>query len=192
MTDAAHRRRRQTIEVVQPIGRRPPRLRAYQTERVGPAPQASSVTVSSIMRSNRSTGTKPELALSRALHKKIGSRGLPGSPEFVYPRFRLAVFVHGDFWHRCPICKLSLPKTHAAFWRRKFKRNVERDRLVTKELQELGWNVIVIWEHEIKASPRECAQRIRAAIARATRARGNDLGGDVHGTAPLHYEVERR
>ncbi|MDG6921108.1 MAG: very short patch repair endonuclease [Nitrososphaerota archaeon] len=113
------------------------------------------------MRSNRGSGTKPELALSRLLRKKIMKTGLPGSPDFVYPRSKLAVFVHGCFWHRCPIHAKSLPKVHTAFWRRKFERNKERDRLNREELRSLGWRVIEIWEHEIREDPQSVAAKIR-------------------------------
>jgi DNA mismatch endonuclease, patch repair protein len=120
------------------------------------------------MKSNKRSGTRPEVVLSRLLRKKLTVSALPGRPEFVYSRPRVAVFVHGCFWHRCPVDDLPLPKTHTAFWRRKFARNVERDRLNREELESMGWKVIEIWEHEVKANPRSCTEQILAEV----RARG--------------------
>jgi DNA mismatch endonuclease (patch repair protein) len=148
---------------------RPP-IRNYVTRPVGPPPKPSSTAVSRSMQSNRGLGTKPELTLGRLLRRKILRSKLPGSPDFVYPRAKLAVFVHGCWWHRCPVDNLPKPKTHAAFWRRKFARNVERDRLNREELQSMGWEVIEIWEHEVKANPRACAERVLAEVRTRRRA----------------------
>ena len=116
------------------------------------------------MKSNKGRGTSPELVLSRLLRRDLADTQLPGRPDFVYPRAKLAVFVHGCFWHRCPADNPPLPKTHRAFWRRKFARNVERDRLNREELESLGWKVIEIWEHEVKSNPRDCAKRIQEEV----------------------------
>jgi DNA mismatch endonuclease (patch repair protein) len=115
------------------------------------------------MKSNRPSGTKPELILSRLLRKRLAPNALPGNPDFVYPRGKLAVFVHGCFWHRCPIHGTRLPKTHRAYWRRKFERNVERDKMNKARLARIGWNVLEIWEHEVLKDPKQCVQRIRRA-----------------------------
>ena len=117
------------------------------------------------MRANKGSGTKPELTLARLLRKRLVRSKLPGSPDFVYPRARLAVFVHGDFWHRNPALELPLPTRHRAFWQRKFARNAERDRLVKEELEALGWRVLVVWENEVKSDPREVARRISRMVA---------------------------
>jgi DNA mismatch endonuclease (patch repair protein) len=135
--------------------------RRYASRPVGPAPKPSSQAVSRSMKANRSSGTKPELVLAKLLRKKLARHNLPGSPDFVYPRAKLAVFVHGDFWHRCPVCDLPLPRTHREFWRRKFARNVERDRLNQKELEGMGWRVLVVWEHEVMDDAKASARRIR-------------------------------
>jgi DNA mismatch endonuclease (patch repair protein) len=112
------------------------------------------------MRSNVSSGTKPELLLSRLLRKKISKSDLPGSPDFVFPRKRLVVFVHGCFWHRCPKCDFALPKRNRSFWAAKFERNVARDRLANRELKRMGWKVIEVWEHELRRNPMRVKQRI--------------------------------
>ena len=111
------------------------------------------------------------MALSRLLRKKLAHNNLPGSPDIAYRKEKVALFVHGCFWHRCPIHGTKIPSTHSAFWRRKFARNVERDRLNREELESMGWKVIEIWEHEVKADPRGCAERIRAEVRTRSRVR---------------------
>lgn len=125
------------------------------------SPMASSPSVSKSMKSNKSSGTKPELVLSKLLRKKIYKNKLAGSPDFVYCRKKIAVFVHGCFWHRCPICKIPLPKTHRAFWKSKFERNVQRDKLVKRKLRSIGWKHIVVWEHEVRKDPIGIAKKIK-------------------------------
>lgn len=85
-------------------------------------------------------------------------------PDFVFPTLRLAVFVDGCFWHRCPLHS-TWPKTNAAFWRRKLAANKARDRLVNSTLRNYRWFVLRIWEHELKPSnhPR-LARRIQTAL----------------------------
>jgi DNA mismatch endonuclease, patch repair protein len=145
-------------------------MRVYKTQPPGPSPRPSSIAISRSMQSNRGKGTRPELVLSRALRKRLTNNDLPGSPDFVYRTERLAVFVHGCFWHRCPVDASPLPKTHTTFWKRKFARNVERDTLNREELQSMGWKVIEIWEHEVKANPRACAERVLAQVRTQRRA----------------------
>jgi DNA mismatch endonuclease, patch repair protein len=139
--------------------------RAYSTKPVGRSPSASSRSVAKSMKSNRASGTIPELKLAKLLRRKLVSTDLPGRPDFVYARSKVALFVHGCFWHRCPVCDLPLPRTNADFWRRKFERNVERDRLNRKELESMGWRVLEIWEHEIRGDPAAAVRRIQALLA---------------------------
>ncbi len=102
----------------------------------------------------RGQGNKDtELALIRVFraHRVTGWRrrqAVFGKPDFVFPRLRLAVFVDGCFWHGCPQ-HATKPRNNAAFWRRKFAANRERDRLVTRTLRKTGWRVLRIWEHEL-------------------------------------------
>lgn len=140
--------------------------RVYASRPVGESPPASSTAVSESMKSNKAIGTSPELALSRLLRKRLVRSDLPGSPDIVYPKQKVAVFVHGCFWHRCPIHAKGFPKTHTAFWRRKFERNVERDRLNRRELESMGWTVLEIWEHEVKEDPAAVAGRIRSLVVK--------------------------
>ena len=74
---------------------------------------------------------------------------LPGKPDFVFPRLRVAVFVDGCFWHGCPRHGTQ-PKTNAKFWLAKITGNKARDRQVNRRLHKLGWRVLRIWEHELK------------------------------------------
>lgn len=102
--------------------------------------------------------------MASALGKKPRRSNLPGRPDFIYSKSKVAVFVHGCFWHRCPVCNLGLPKTHRGYWKRKFDRNLERDALVSDELRRMGWSFIVVWEHEVKANPYRQADRIRKLV----------------------------
>jgi DNA mismatch endonuclease (patch repair protein) len=98
--------------------------------------------------------TAPEIAVRRAAHSlglrfRLHRRDLPGRPDLVLPRYKMAVFVHGCFWHRHPECSnCTMPKTRVEFWRDKFAANVERDQRVSENLRKLGWRVEVIWECE--------------------------------------------
>ena len=88
---------------------------------------------------------------------------LPGRPDFVFPRQRLAVFVDGCFWHGCPKHS-NMPANNRAFWMKKLTGNQTRDRLVTRTLRKNGWRVLRIWEHELKKPARALA-RIRKVLA---------------------------
>lgn len=146
----------------------PKSTRHYTTETAGQPPEPSSSAVSRSMRSNKGLGTGPELALARMLRRRIRRSKLPGSPDFVYRKARVAIFVHGCWWHRCPREDFPLPRTHTTFWKRKFARNVERDRLNREELESMGWKVMEIWEHEVKENPRACAERVLEEVRMRT------------------------
>jgi DNA mismatch endonuclease (patch repair protein) len=106
----------------------------------------------------RSTNTTPERRVRSIAHRsglrfRLARRDLPGKPDFVLAKHRLAVFVHGCFWHRHPGCKrASTPGTRTEFWQAKFNANVERDARLIRALHELGWRSLVIWECEIRDS----------------------------------------
>ena len=112
------------------------------------------LTRSQIMARIGSKDTAPELRLRRALRARgVGYRlhvkGMPGRPDVVLVGARLAVFVHGCFWHRHPGCRRRTdPKTSSTFWQDKFRRNVERDARKTRQLMDAGWKVGVLWECE--------------------------------------------
>jgi DNA mismatch endonuclease (patch repair protein) len=141
--------------------------------RDGRSPLPDSDSTSRVMSANRGKDTLPELMLRKSL-VRIGVTGyrlhkydIPGRPDIAFPRSRLAVFVNGCFWHRCPICKPALPKTHRDFWLKKFERNIERDIKKTRTLEENGWKVLVIWECEIKRDAASMARKVCTALRRA-------------------------
>lgn len=103
----------------------------------------------------RSSDTKPEIVLRKALHKlgfrfRLHGRRLPGKPDIVLPKHRTVIFVHGCFWHRHPGCKVATtPKTNTDFWIDKFDRNQSRDTRNSEALAAAGWRVLVVWECEL-------------------------------------------
>ncbi len=116
---------------------------------------------SEIMRAVRGAGTKPEIALRKALFAKgfryrLNAKDLPGKPDIVLPKYRAVIFVHGCFWHGhdCPRGRRA-PKTNAAYWREKIMRNKERDRIAIAALQRHGWSVKISWECDLKDSSKE-------------------------------------
>ena len=108
------------------------------------------------MQGNKRRDTKPELKVRKMLREagfpgyRLQWKKVPGSPDIAYPGRKIAIFVNGCFWHRCPKCNLPLPKSNREFWDAKFKRNAERDERKINELERLGWKVFVIWECELK------------------------------------------
>lgn len=107
---------------------------------------------SEVMARVRGKDTKPELLVRRHLHAAglryvLHDRRLPGKPDLVFPSRRVAVFVHGCFWHGHEGCKkATIPATRPEFWRAKIEANKARDARVRSELEAAGWKVIVVWE----------------------------------------------
>jgi DNA mismatch endonuclease, patch repair protein len=101
--------------------------------------------------------TQPELAVRHLAHAlglrfRLHRRDLPGSPDLVFPKLRLALFVHGCFWHHHEGCRrAAVPKTREEYWKTKFKKNAERDLRNLHDLEERGWRAAVIWECELRA-----------------------------------------
>lgn len=87
---------------------------------------------------------------------------LPGHPDFVFPKSRLAVFVDGCFWHGCP-SHCRMPSSNEEYWLKKIGRNQKRDRLVSRALRREGWRVLRIWEHSLRHPDRTVA-RLRACL----------------------------
>lgn len=110
----------------------------------------------------RGRDTKPEMRVRKVLHAaglryRLYDRGLPGSPDLVFPSRRIVLFVHGCFWHRHPGCpNARLPKSRQEFWGTKLSANVERDARNRAALEAAGWSVLVIWECETR-DPRRLA-----------------------------------
>lgn len=94
-----------------------------------------------------------------------------GKPDFVFPAYKLAVFVDGCFWHGCPQ-HATMPKNNSAFWAKKLASNKARDRLVSRTLRKTGWHVIRIWEHDLRPKNQpNCLKRLRRLINSAAMLR---------------------
>jgi DNA mismatch endonuclease (patch repair protein) len=129
------------------------------------------------MRRIRGVDTTPELALRKALHAaglrgwRLYAKELPGKPDVVFRRWRVAVFVDGAFWHGHP-SKFSpgrLPK----WWEKKILANQARDRRADAELRRLGWRVVRIWDIEVRKNVSKAAARVdRAVLLRSSGSRG--------------------
>ena len=109
-------------------------------------------TRSRMMAGIRGKNTTPEIRLRKALHSmgfrfRLHDRRLPGRPDIVLPRFKVAIEVHGCFWHRHEGCHLTTtPTTRREFWIEKFAVNVARDQRNREQLQAMGWRTAVVWE----------------------------------------------
>lgn len=127
---------------------------------------------SRLMSKIRSEGSKPERLLRRLVRAASGLplgynvKSLPGSPDVVVRSLRLAIFMEGCLWHRCPR-HFRMPKSNVAFWREKIRKNVARDRRNRAALRAAGWVVWRIWEHDLKAGGESRALRnLRRRFAR--------------------------
>jgi DNA mismatch endonuclease (patch repair protein) len=136
------------------------------------APRKPSPERSAVMRAVKSRGTGPELAVRAMLRGlapgyRLNRADLPGKPDIVYRSRRLAVFVHGCFWHGhdCPR-GARLPKNNADYWREKIARNRARDAKNVAALEAMGWRALVIFECALK-NPTVLRARLGAALALA-------------------------
>jgi DNA mismatch endonuclease, patch repair protein len=129
----------------------------------------SSAKRSQMMSGIRGKDTKPEIAVRKAAHSlgyrfRLNRRDLPGSPDIVFPGRKTALFVHGCYWHRHEGCKRCYtPKSNIEFWERKFENNVSRDNRVQKELEQMGWQVAIVWECEV-SSPDGLRGKLKAYL----------------------------
>lgn len=136
--------------------------------RDGRAPVPKDPRTSAVMSRIRAKNTTPELSVRQALRER-GFTGYrlhyakaPGRPDIAFVGRRVAVFVHGCFWHGCPHCQPRRPKTHKGFWNAKLDRNRERDAEKTQALEEAGWKVFTLWECRVKRDVgRELAGAVR-------------------------------
>ncbi|MCG7983809.1 MAG: very short patch repair endonuclease [Candidatus Thiodiazotropha lotti] len=115
----------------------------------------------------KSRDTKPELTLRKLLWSK-GCRyrvknNLPGKPDIIFTKSKVAVFVDGCFWHKCPK-HFNQPKSNREFWLIKINENVRRDQKNTTTLEKSGWQVIRVWEHEIKDEVEAVAVKIISTL----------------------------
>lgn len=89
-----------------------------------------------------------------------------GVPDFAFPKRKIAIFLDGCFWHKCPSCFIP-PKTKKAFWRKKIDANVMRDKKVNIQLRRAGWKILRFWEHQIKKNPQKAIEKIKKYLARS-------------------------
>lgn len=128
-----------------------------------------------IMSSIKSKNTQPEIILRKALWQKnlryrVNYQKLPGKPDIVFTKYKIAVFCDGDFWHGhnwalrgMPSLEIELKK-YSEYWKNKILRNIERDNENTQSLKSLGWTVIRLWESDIKNNLDECVATIQETI----------------------------
>lgn len=111
---------------------------------------------SQMMAGIRSKNTTPELKVRKWLHARgyryrLHKKDLPGTPDIVFTKRKLAIFVHGCFWHKHENCHLvKIPSTRREWWQEKLERNAVRDKLSIEQLEKLGWKTLIIWECETR------------------------------------------
>lgn len=134
---------------------------------------------SALMSLIKGKNTKPELLIFRDLRRRgfyprKHYRGLPGCPDVVFVRARVAVFIDGDFWHgwKFPLWQDKLPP----FWREKIMANRKRDQKNFRKLRKAGWKVIRIWEHQVYSDLDSSIEKIIAPVQewRSTQTRRSD------------------
>lgn len=109
-----------------------------------------------IMSKVKGKNTKPELIVRSLLHRmgyrfRLHRFDLPGNPDIVLPRYKKAIFIHGCFWHGHKTCSRSKrPSTNTMFWNKKLSNNIRRDIRHLNDLKNLGWEVLVVWECQVK------------------------------------------
>jgi DNA mismatch endonuclease (patch repair protein) len=112
--------------------------------------------------------TKPEMIVRKFLHAngfryRLHVKDLPGKPDLVLPKYNSVIFVHGCFWHAHEDCKyFTIPETRTEWWKEKLFGNKERDEKRIRELEEMGWNVILVWGCELKPQKKE--ERLKRLI----------------------------
>lgn len=115
--------------------------------------------------------TRPEelvrkYLFSQGFRYRKNDKRLPGSPDIVLPMYKTVIFVNGCFWHGHEGCKYFVwPKSNEDFWKNKIETNIARDEKKTAELEALGWNVLIVWECELKKqNKKDTLQRIKTHI----------------------------
>ncbi|OGF67145.1 very short patch repair endonuclease [Candidatus Giovannonibacteria bacterium RIFCSPLOWO2_12_FULL_43_11c] len=135
------------------------------------SPKPKNQNTSRIMSANRASDTGPEVFFRKQLWR-MGIRGyrknwkkVPGRPDIAFPSKKVAIFINGCYWHGCSICNFPPPKTNADFWKEKFKNNKKRDRGKLKELNDIGWRALVVWEHDLKRPTRTLRKEILEVLS---------------------------
>jgi len=139
-------------------------------KRDGRAPIPDRVATSNVMSANKAKNTKPEIIFRKMLWSegitgyRLHWKKAPGRPDVAFPARKIAIFINGCFWHRCPNCRIHMPKSNTSFWREKFNRNVRRDKEKVRLLENDGWEVIIIWECEVRDNIIGCIDKTRIAL----------------------------
>ncbi|HMC96810.1 MAG TPA: very short patch repair endonuclease [Flavobacteriales bacterium] len=140
--------------------------------RDGRAPVPKDERTSAVMSRIRATNTAPERRMRAALAAE-GIKGYrlhytkaPGRPDIAFVGRRIALFVHGCFWHRCPHCDRSAPKSNSSWWRKKLDANHLRDKRKERHLRAAGWRVITVWECRLRANAKSQARRVGRMLDR--------------------------
>lgn len=117
----------------------------------------------------RGKNTGPEVKLRKLLWSQ-GIRGyrthynVSGKPDIVFIKKKIAIFIDGCFWHKCPVC-FQEPETRKEFWMKKIQSNVERDKKVNEQLKVEGWTVMRFWEHDIRKKPDAVIKKIKEKMS---------------------------
>jgi len=136
-----------------------------------PKPSLRSWIVSRVKGKN----TKPEMVFRKELRAqglteyRLHPKTLPGRPGVYVTSKKLAIFINGCFWHRCPYCKPSVPKTHKAFWSKKFAANMARNKRKRTKLKKLGIKLVVFWECQIKKNAPKLVARLSKVLSSRKR-----------------------
>lgn len=138
--------------------------------RDGRAPVPKDPRTSALMSRIRSKDTGPELILRHLLRNagytgyRLHYKRAPGRPDIAFVGLRVAVFVHGCFWHSCPHCQPPRPKTNTKFWHNKLDTNQVRDQRKCRELRSAGWQVITVWECQLRKRPISQLRRVERSL----------------------------
>ena len=143
------------------------RTRKRKYIRDGRAPIPKKEVTSRVMSSIKAKNTQPEILLRKALVKNglVGYRlhweKAVGRPDICYPGRKIAIFVHGCFWHRCPRCHPKIPTSHKGFWKEKFRKNVQRDKKKKRLLENDSWEVLTFWECQVRKRITFCVKKTK-------------------------------
>lgn len=167
-------------------GARPSRSVSLGRGLVVPYPEPTDEAATKMGKANRRTGTKPEIRLRAAVHRRglrfrkdllVRAGDVKVRPDIVFPRAMVAVFVDGCFWHGCPDHQ-HVPRRNRAYWIPKLRANVERDHRVDVALSTAGWHVERIWEHEEVAT-------VAGRIEHLVRSGPMHVSGGGHDDSPI-------
>jgi DNA mismatch endonuclease (patch repair protein) len=141
-------------------------------KRDGRAPVPHDPRVSATMSRIRAKNTRPEMIVRAAL-RRAGHTGyrlhydrVPGRPDIAFVGRRIALFVHGCFWHGCPHCTPGRPKNNRIFWDRKLDANKARDQRKAAALRKDGWAVYTVWECALRRDPKRALARVVSALSK--------------------------